>query len=63
MLNVNSAASVLELGEELLKLTDVKADTMRLIVPQSSTKSSRLLVPFSDEHSSFRLQEARIIDV
>ncbi|KAK9691327.1 hypothetical protein RND81_09G190000 [Saponaria officinalis] len=62
VLNVNSEASVWELGEELRKLTDIKSDTMRLIVPQSSVKSSRLLMPFSDDHSSIKLQDAGITD-
>ncbi|KAL9229890.1 hypothetical protein vseg_005308 [Gypsophila vaccaria] len=62
MVEVNSEASVWELGEELQKLTDAKADTMRLIIPKSSIKSSRLLMPFSDEDSTLKLQDAGIID-
>ncbi|KAG5548185.1 hypothetical protein RHGRI_013777 [Rhododendron griersonianum] len=55
---MNSAASLKDLGHELQKLTDVKADPMRLIVPQASDKSSKLLSPFSEEqHSCLRLQE------
>ncbi|KAI8554541.1 hypothetical protein RHMOL_Rhmol05G0107200 [Rhododendron molle] len=54
---MNSAASLKDLGNELQKLTDVKADTMRPIVPQASDKSSKLLSPFSEEHSCLRLQE------
>ncbi|KAH9612632.1 hypothetical protein KSS87_014600 [Heliosperma pusillum] len=62
VLELSSQAPVLELGQELQKLTDVKADTLRLIVPQSSGKSSKLLMPFSDEHSSISLQDAGIIN-
>lgn len=55
-------ASLKELGEELQALTDVKADTMRLIISQSSTKSSKLFMPFSDEHSCIKLQDTGIAE-
>lgn len=61
VVEVNSGSSLKELGHELQKLTDVKADTMRFIVPQN--KGSKLLSPFSDEHSSLSLQEVSIIEV
>ncbi|XP_022771728.1 uncharacterized protein LOC111314541 [Durio zibethinus] len=61
MVEMNSGAYLKELGDELQKLTDVKADTMRLIVPQLSGKGSRMLHPFSDEHSCLSLQEASIV--
>ncbi|KAF7140222.1 hypothetical protein RHSIM_Rhsim06G0169800 [Rhododendron simsii] len=57
IVEMNSAASLKDLGHELQKLTDVKADTMRLIVPQAFDKSSKLLSPFSEEHSRLHLQE------
>ncbi|KAL5861513.1 hypothetical protein ACOSQ4_002809 [Xanthoceras sorbifolium] len=57
---MNSDASVKELGHELQKLTDVKADTMRFIV--SVNKGSKLLLPFSDDHSSLSLHEASVIE-
>ncbi|CAO2812811.1 unnamed protein product [Amaranthus hypochondriacus] len=60
VLEVNSEASLKELGEELQTLTDVQAHTIRLIVPQSTTKSSRLFTPFSDEHSTLKLQDTGI---
>lgn len=60
VVEVNSVSSLKELGHELQKLTDVKADTMRFIVPQN--KGSKLLSPFSDEHSSLSLQEVSIIE-
>ncbi|KAE8685906.1 putative lipid-A-disaccharide synthase [Hibiscus syriacus] len=60
MVEMDSNANLKELGDELQKLTDVKADTMSLIVPQFSGKGSRMLHPFSDEHSSLSLQEASI---
>ncbi|GAB2274958.1 hypothetical protein Dimus_009727 [Dionaea muscipula] len=56
-IEINSGATLKELGDELQKLTDVKADTMRLIVPQSTKKSSKLLLPFSVEHSNLILEE------
>ncbi|XVE72476.1 hypothetical protein DITRI_Ditri11bG0042100 [Diplodiscus trichospermus] len=61
MVEMNYGAYLKELGDELLKLTDVKADTMRLIVPRFSGKGSRMLHPFSDEHSCLSLQEASIV--
>ncbi|CAH9060506.1 unnamed protein product [Cuscuta europaea] len=48
------------LGDELLKLTNVEDDTMRLIVP--TNKSSKLIYPFSEEHSYLKLDEASIIE-
>ncbi|XWS36732.1 hypothetical protein CRYUN_Cryun20dG0111000 [Craigia yunnanensis] len=60
MVEMNSGAYLKELGDELQKLTDVKADTMRLIVPQLSGKGSRMLHPFLDEYSCLSLQEASV---
>ncbi|XP_052302701.1 uncharacterized protein LOC7468537 isoform X3 [Populus trichocarpa] len=62
IVGMNTDASVKDLGDELQKLTDIKADTMRLIVPRFSNKSSKLLFPFSDEHSQLSLQEASIME-
>ncbi|KAK6918790.1 WLM domain [Dillenia turbinata] len=59
---MNSAAILKDLGNVLQQLTDVKADTLRLIVPQSSGKGSKLLSPFSDEQSSLSLQETSILE-
>ncbi|KAL9258841.1 Protein-tyrosine-phosphatase IBR5-like protein [Drosera capensis] len=56
-IEINSGANLKELGDELQKLTDVQPDTMRLIVPQSKTKSSMLLSPFSVEHSNMSIAE------
>nr|XP_043619290.1 uncharacterized protein LOC122591141 [Erigeron canadensis] len=53
-------ATLKELGHELQKLTAVKADTLKLIV--RAQKSSKLLSPFSDEHSHVTLKEASIIE-
>ncbi|XP_030459571.2 uncharacterized protein LOC115679973 [Syzygium oleosum] len=60
MVEMNIDATLKDFGNELQKLTDVKAETMRLIIPQFSSKSSKLLYPFSDGHSSLRLQEIPI---
>ena len=63
MVEMDSGAYLKELGDELQKLTDVKADTMRLLVPHLSGKGSRMLHPFSDENSCLSLQEASIVRV
>lgn len=55
-------SKVHELGNKLQKLTNVKSDTLRLLVPKSGNKSSWLVSPFSDEHSSLSLQEASILE-
>ncbi|KAK3038919.1 hypothetical protein RJ639_027547 [Escallonia herrerae] len=57
---MNSGATLREFGDKLQSLTDVKADTLRLIVP--SHKSSTLLSPFSDEHSCLALQGTSIFE-
>lgn len=63
MVEMNMDATLKDFGNELQKLTDVKAETMRLIIPQFSSKSSKLLYPFSDGHSSLRLQEIPVNEV
>ena len=63
VVEINSDATLKEFGHELQKLTDVKADTMRLIVPQPSSKDSKLLSPFSDEHMHLSLQETSVLQV
>ncbi|XP_031262033.1 uncharacterized protein LOC116120231 isoform X2 [Pistacia vera] len=60
VVEMNSNSSLKELGTELQKLTDVKADTMRLIVPQN--KGSKLMSPFSDDHSRLSVLEVSIIE-
>ncbi|CAL1381967.1 unnamed protein product [Linum trigynum] len=55
---IDAGACLKDLGDELRTLTDVEPDTMRLIVPQG--KTSKLLSPFSDEHSHMTLLEASI---
>ncbi|XP_059662929.1 uncharacterized protein LOC132308742 [Cornus florida] len=62
ILEMDSAATLKELGHELQKLADVKADTMRLIVPQSSNKFPKLLLPFSDEHSALSLRDISFLE-
>ncbi|KAJ1255049.1 hypothetical protein BS78_K295800 [Paspalum vaginatum] len=52
--------TVKEFGQLLLDLTSVKPETLKLIVPQSSNKGSKLITPFSDPHSSLTLNEAAI---
>ncbi|VVA17500.1 PREDICTED: WLM-domain-containing [Prunus dulcis] len=59
---INAGATLKDLGHELQKLTNVKADTLKLIVPQFSDKSSKLLSPFSDEHEKLSLEETSIIE-
>ncbi|KAL0327974.1 UNVERIFIED_CONTAM: hypothetical protein Scaly_2230000 [Sesamum calycinum] len=56
---MNSSASLKELGEKLQELTNVKADTLRLLVPME--KSSKMLYPFSNEHSCLSLGSASVL--
>lgn len=60
---VLQTSKVHELGDKLQELTNVKSDTLRFLVPKSGNKSSWLVSPFSDEHSSLSLQEASILEV
>jgi len=60
---VDQTCTIHELGDKLQKLTNVKSDTMRLLVPQSRNKGSRLVSPFSDEHANLSLIEASILEV
>ncbi|KAF5741398.1 hypothetical protein HS088_TW10G00395 [Tripterygium wilfordii] len=62
VVDINSDASLKDLGDELQRLTAVKTDTLRLIIPQKSIKSSKLFYPFSEEHSSLILHEASITE-
>lgn len=62
IVEIDSHATLEELGSKLLKLTNIKPDTMRLIVSESSTKSSKLLSPFSDEYSHLGLQDTSILE-
>lgn len=57
MVEISSDSTLRDLGQKLLKLTEVKADTMRLIVPQISSKSSKMLHPFSDEDGYLDLEK------
>ncbi|KAI3852265.1 hypothetical protein MKW92_022740 [Papaver armeniacum] len=59
---VNPKDTLKEFGQKLQELTNVKSDTMRLLVPKSSNKTSSLLMPFSEEHSSLRLQDSSILE-
>lgn len=58
ILKMNSSDTIKELGHKLQMLTNANSDTIRLIVP--SNKSSKLLSPFTNEHSYLTLQEASI---
>lgn len=49
VVEMSSDACFKELGNELQKLTDVKVDTMWLIIPQK--EGSKLMSHFSDDHS------------
>lgn len=60
-LEMDPTATLKSLGDELLNLTNVRDDTMRLIVPTNN--SSRLLYPFSEEHSCLKLEAASILEV
>ncbi|KAL0311279.1 UNVERIFIED_CONTAM: hypothetical protein Sangu_2422600 [Sesamum angustifolium] len=56
---MNPSASLKELGEKLQELTNIKADTLRLLVPME--KSSKMLYPFSNEHSCLSLGSASLL--
>lgn len=60
---IDQSCSVKEFGQILQDLTNVKPDTLKLLVPQSEKKSSKLVAPFSDVNSSLSLQDAGIIQV
>lgn len=62
VVDMNPDATVKDLGEKLQKLTDIKEDTMKLIVPQIAGKTSKLLAPFSTEHALLSLQETSITE-
>ncbi|KAK9155474.1 hypothetical protein Sjap_002954 [Stephania japonica] len=59
---INSGATLKELGIKLQNLTHVKTDTLKLLIPKSVCNSSKLLNPFSDEHSGLSLEEASILE-
>ncbi|CAH8370284.1 unnamed protein product [Eruca vesicaria subsp. sativa] len=59
---IDSKANLKDLGCDLRKLTDVTAETLRLIVPRLNEKGSNLILPFSDEHSSLSLHESSITE-
>ncbi|CAN4096240.1 unnamed protein product [Withania somnifera] len=59
-LEMDPTATLKSLGDQLLNLTYVRDDTMRLIVP--TIKSSRLFYPFSEEHSCLKLEAASIFE-
>ncbi|PIA36911.1 hypothetical protein AQUCO_03200104v1 [Aquilegia coerulea] len=59
---MNSDATLKEFGHKLQHLTNVKPDTMRLLLPRSSDNTSKLLTPFSDDHSSLSLKESSILE-
>ena len=62
-LRMSPSATLKELRHELQKLTNVRADTMRFIVPSAPNKTSALLTPFSEEHERLSLQETSIAEV
>ncbi|XP_022970761.1 uncharacterized protein LOC111469652 isoform X2 [Cucurbita maxima] len=57
VVEISSDSTLRDLGEKLLKLTEVQADTMRLFVPQFSSKSSKMLYPFFDEDGFLALHK------
>lgn len=62
-LDADPNCTVKEFGKLLQDLTSVKPDTLKLIVPQSTNKGSKLIMPYSDSHSSLTLNEAAISEV
>ncbi|XP_004502158.1 uncharacterized protein [Cicer arietinum] len=62
IVDMNSDATVKDLGQELQKLTGIKEDTMKLIVPQIAGRTSKLLAPFSTEHALLSLRETSLTE-
>ncbi|KAJ4747500.1 Ubiquitin and WLM domain-containing metalloprotease [Rhynchospora pubera] len=58
---IDQSCNVKQLGQMLQDLTNVKPVTLKLLVPLSEKKSSKLIAPFSDSDSSLSLQDAGII--
>uniref|UniRef100_A0ACD6AIC3 Uncharacterized protein n=1 Tax=Avena sativa TaxID=4498 RepID=A0ACD6AIC3_AVESA len=58
--DADPSCTVKEFGQLLQDLTNVKPETLKLIVPQSANKGSKLIMPFSDTHSRLTLKEAAI---
>ncbi|OEL30679.1 hypothetical protein BAE44_0008302 [Dichanthelium oligosanthes] len=58
--DADPSCTVKEFGQLLQDLTSVKPETLKLIVPQSTNKGSKLITPFSDPHSSLTLNEVAI---
>ncbi|XP_077221192.1 zinc metalloproteinase-like protein isoform X2 [Tasmannia lanceolata] len=58
---INSNSTIKDFGNKLQKLTNVKPDTMRLLLPRSTSTSSKTLAPFLEEHSSLGLQEISVL--
>ncbi|GJN15823.1 hypothetical protein PR202_gb02766 [Eleusine coracana subsp. coracana] len=61
-LDADPSCTVKEFGQLLQDLTSVKPDTLKLIVPQSTNKGSKLIAPYSDSHSGLTLNEAAICE-
>ncbi|CAL5001393.1 unnamed protein product [Urochloa decumbens] len=58
--DADPSCTVKEFGQLLQDLTSVKPETLKLIVPQSTNKGSKLITPFSDPRSSLTLNEVAI---
>lgn len=58
---MSPSTTLKEMGEKLQELTNIKADTLRLLIPME--KGSKLLYPFSDEHSSLTLESTSVLKV
>ncbi|KAM3189529.1 hypothetical protein ACQJBY_068053 [Aegilops geniculata] len=58
--DVDPSCTVKEFGQLLQDLTNVKSETLKLIVPQAANKGSKLISPFSAPHSILTLKEAAV---
>lgn len=61
IIDMEIAQNLKELGDALQRLTNVKPDSMRLIV--ATNKASQLFYPFSEGHSYLALESAHISEV
>uniref|UniRef100_A0A0E0LWI5 WLM domain-containing protein n=1 Tax=Oryza punctata TaxID=4537 RepID=A0A0E0LWI5_ORYPU len=60
--DADPSCTVKEFGQLLQDLTSVNPETLKLIIPQSTNKGSKLITPFSDPQSVLTLKEAAISD-
>ncbi|XP_012830116.1 PREDICTED: uncharacterized protein LOC105951263 [Erythranthe guttata] len=61
VVEMNPSDTLRDLGKKLQELTNIEADTLRLLIP--TEKSSKLIYPFSDDHSCLTLDSTSLLKV